>query len=159
MTLEIRAASEDDVAAIRAVGELTWPPTYAFAGDDYVAHGLATWWSDEAVRRTLTTTATLVAILDGQVVGVGNLDLRRDPPTIWKLYVVPAAQGSGAGSALLRALVDLAAGATVTLEYADGNVRAAAFYQRHGFQEVRRQPPQAPGGPEIVWMERQPPEG
>jgi hypothetical protein len=43
MTLEIRAASDDDVAAIRDVGELTWPPTYGFAGDEYVAHGLATW--------------------------------------------------------------------------------------------------------------------
>jgi len=156
MTLEIRAASDDDVAAIRAVGELTWPPTYAFAGDEYVARGIATWWSDEATRRTLATTTTLVAVLDGQVVGVGNLDLRRDPPTIWKLYVVPAAQGTGAGSALIRELVALAGGATVTLEYVDGNDRAAAFYQRHGFREVRRQPPEEAGWPETVWMERSP---
>ncbi len=154
MTLEIRTASEDDVAAIRSVGELTWPATYSFAGDDYVSHGLATWWSDEAIRRSLVTTATLVAVLDGQVVGVGNLDLHRDPPTIWKLYVVPAAQGTGAGSALLRELVALAGGAPVTLEYADGNQRAAGFYERQGFREVRRQPADVPGGPEIVWMER-----
>jgi ribosomal protein S18 acetylase RimI-like enzyme len=100
------------------------------------------------------TTVTVVAVLDGQVVGVGNLDLHRDPPTIWKLYVVPAAQGSGAGSALLRELVDLAGGATVTLEYVDGNDRAAAFYERQGFREVRRQPPEVAGGPETVWMER-----
>lgn len=156
MTLEVRAASDDDVAAIGAVGELTWPPTYAFAGDEYVAGGLATWWSDEAIRRSLATTTTLVAVLDGRVVGVGNLDLHREPPTIWKLYVVPAAQGTGAGSALLRELVALAGEATVTLEYADGNERAAGFYARHGFREVRREPPEAPGGPEIVWMERRP---
>ena len=154
MTLEVRAASDDDVAAIRAVGELTWPPTYAFAGDEYVARGLATWWSDEAILRSLATTTTLVALLDGQVVGVGNLDLHRTPPTIWKLYVVPAAQGTGAGSALLRELVTLAGEAAVTLEYVDGNVRAAAFYERQGFREVRRQAPDEPGWPETVWMER-----
>ena len=153
MTLEIRAASDRDIAAIRAVGERTWPPTYAFAGAEYVARGLATWWSDEAIRRTLTTTATLVAVLDGEVVGVGNLDLRRDPPTIWKLYVVPAAQGTGAGSALLRELVALASGATVTLEYAGGNDRAAGFYARQGFVEARREAPQVDGGPATVWME------
>ena len=154
MTLEIRAATDEDVDAIRAVGELTWPPTYRFAGDEYVAHGLATWWSDEAIRRSLMTTATMVAVLDGRVVGVGNLDLHRDPRTIWKLYVVPAAQGSGAGSALLRELVRLAGDVTVTLEYVDGNDRAAAFYERQGFREVRRQAPQVAGGPDTVWMER-----
>jgi hypothetical protein len=46
MTIEVRAANEDDIAAIRAVGELTWPTTYAFAGDEYVARGLATWSED-----------------------------------------------------------------------------------------------------------------
>jgi len=55
--------------------------------------------------------------------------------------------------------VTLAGGATVTLEYADGNDRAAAFYERQGFREVRRQPPEELGGPAIVWMERRPPEG
>ena len=159
MTLEVRAASDDDVAAISAVGELTWPPTYAFAGDEYVARGLAIWWSDEAIRRSLAATSTLVAVVHGEIVGVGNLDLRREPPTIWKLYVVPAAQGTGAGSALLRELVALAGGATVALEYLDGNDRAAAFYERQGFREVGRRPPEVEGWPETVWMERSPRQG
>lgn len=150
MSLEVRPATVDDVAAIRVVGELTWPSTYSFAGPEFVAHGLATWWSDEAILRSLTTTSTLVAVLDGQVVGVGNLDLQRDQPTIWKLYVLPAAQGTGAGSALLRALVALADGATVTLEYVDGNDRAAAFYARQGFVEVRRQTAEPVGDPATV---------
>ena len=153
MTVEVRPATDADVAAIHEVGRATWPPTYGFAGDEYVARGLATWWSDDAVRRSLASTRTLVAVSDGTVIGVGNVDLVREPATIWKLYVVPAAQGLGAGSALIRALVELAAGATVTLEYVDGNDRAAAFYARHGFREVRRQPPAHDGWPETVWME------
>jgi GNAT superfamily N-acetyltransferase len=108
VTVEVRAATEADVDAIRAVGAATWPPTYAFAGDAYVAHGLATWWSEEATLHSLRDTRMLLAVRDDQVVGVGNLDLRTDPPTIWKLYVAPPAQGTGAGSALLRALQALA---------------------------------------------------
>jgi GNAT superfamily N-acetyltransferase len=154
MTVTVRAATGDDVAAIRAVGHATWPATYAFAGEEFVARGLATWWSEEAVRRSLASTATLVATADGEVVGIGNLDPHRDPPTIWKLYVLPTAQGAGAGSALIRGLLDLAGGARVTLEYVDGNERAAAFYAHHGFREVRREPPAAPGWPATVWVER-----
>jgi ribosomal protein S18 acetylase RimI-like enzyme len=153
VTVEVRAATEDDLVAIQAIGHATWPETYGFAGDDFVAHGLATWWSEDAVRRSLTTTSTLVAVSDGAIVGVGNLDLHRDPPTIWKVYVLPSAQGLGAGSALLGELVRLAEGRTVTLEYVDGNDRAAAFYERQGFVEVRRQAAESAGLPETVWME------
>jgi GNAT superfamily N-acetyltransferase len=155
----IRAATEDDVDAVRRVGELTWPPTYAFAGDDYVAHGLSTWWSEEATTRSLRDTTVLVAVVDDEIVGMGNIDFRGDVPVIWRLYVVPAAQGTGAGSALLTALIGLVptgAGA-VRLEYVDGNDRAARFYARHGFRELRREPDHHDGRddlPDIVWVER-----
>lgn len=53
--VEVRRATEADAVAIRAVGHATWPATYAFAGDDFVEHGLATYWSEEAVARGLAT--------------------------------------------------------------------------------------------------------
>ena len=40
MTVEVRPATDADVAAIHEVGRATWPPTYGFAGDEYVAYGL-----------------------------------------------------------------------------------------------------------------------
>jgi hypothetical protein len=46
--VEVRPALAADVAAIREIGRQTWPATYSFAGDDYVAHGLARRWSREA---------------------------------------------------------------------------------------------------------------
>jgi ribosomal protein S18 acetylase RimI-like enzyme len=156
MTIDIRPATAADIDAIRMVGSATWPATYAFAGDAFVAAGLAAWWSDEALRASLETTSTLVAELDGSLVGVGNLDLRREPPTIWKLYVLPAAQGHRVGSSLLHALIALAEDRPITLEYVDGNDHAAQFYQRHGFRETRREPPEVEGGPETVWMTRNP---
>jgi GNAT superfamily N-acetyltransferase len=153
---DVRAAAAFDVAAIRAVGEAAWPETYSFAGHDYVEHGLATWWSEEALQRGLAATTTLVAEAAGQVVGMGNVDLRPRVPVIWKLYVLPGHQGTGVGSRLLTSLVEQvpAERTAVALEYVDGNDRAAAFYARHGFVEVRRQPAEDPGWPDQVWMER-----
>ena len=59
--MKIRAAGPGDIPAIVAIGHATWPQTYAFAGADYIAHGLATWWSPEAVARSLQTTTVLIA--------------------------------------------------------------------------------------------------
>jgi len=98
----------------------------------------------------------LVAVDSGQVVGVGNVDLRGTVPIIWKLYVLPQAQRSGVGSALMTALLDRVPAGTgsVQLEYLDGNEPAAAFYAARGFTELRREPAERPGWPDTVWAER-----
>jgi GNAT superfamily N-acetyltransferase len=152
--MEIREAVATDIDGIMAIGQQTWPATYGFAGPDYVAHGLATWWSAEATARTLADTTVLVAADGDRLIGVGNIDLRGPIPIIWKLYVVPPAQGTGAGSALLSALVKHADGRAVRLEYVDGNERAGRFYAAHGFVEIRREPGEEPGWPDTVWVEK-----
>jgi GNAT superfamily N-acetyltransferase len=152
--MRIRDASEDDIDAIMAVGQRTWPATYAFAGDDYVRNGLATWWSAAATERSLRDTTVMVAESLAGVIGVGNIDLRGEVPIIWKLYVLPEAQGTGAGKALIEALLQRAPGQRARLEYLDGNSRAARFYAARGFTELRREPAQQPGWPATVWMER-----
>jgi len=152
--MEIREATPDDVGAIVEIGQETWPVTYAFAGADYIAHGLATWWSPEAIVRSLETTVLLVAAEGDELVGVGNIDLRGQVPIVWKLYVRPAAQGTGAGSALLSRLVERAGGRPVRLSYLAGNDRAAGFYARHGFAPHHYREPDQPGWPAEEWLER-----
>ena len=152
--MRIRPATTADIPAIITIGHRTWPQTYAFAGPDYIAHGLTTWWSPEAVERSLHNTTVLIAENDNGPLGTGNIDLRAATAMIWKLYVVPEAQGTGAGSALLTELVRLAADAPVRLEYTHGNERAARFYATHGFVELRREPSDQPGRPDTVWLER-----
>jgi GNAT superfamily N-acetyltransferase len=152
--VKIRKATSGDIEAIRSVGHRAWPATYHFAGAEYIAHGLESWWSVPAIERSLSNTTVLVAESEGDVVGTGNIDLRAPVPVIWKLYVVPAAQGRGVGSALVAELVRLAEGAPVRLEYTDGNDRAARFYAAQGFAEVRREPNDQPGWPAAVWVER-----
>lgn len=154
MSVVVRPAHGGDADAVRQVGLDAWPETYAFAGATFVAEGLERWWSPEAVRRGLATTTTLVAEVDGEVVGTGNRDVRGDVPVIWKLYVRPEHQGRGVGGALLRSLLDLHPDEPLELEHVDGNERAAALYARHGFTEVRREP--VPGHPAAwpvsVWL-------
>ena len=133
------------------MGHATWPATYTFAPEGYVEHGLATYWLDGVVCQGLRDMPTWVAEVDGEVVGMANLDQRLDPPVIWKLYVVPDAQGSGAGTALIEAAIE-EAGGPVRLEYADGNERAARFYARLGFVEIQRNVDD--DGPDQIWLER-----
>jgi len=153
VSVRVREAGAADVEGIRSVGRACWPDTYAFAGADYIEHGLASWWSVEATERSLRDTAVVVAVEEGRVVGMGNVDLRGKTPTIWKLYVLAEMRGAGVGTALLNALLERISDSAdgVRLEYADGNDRAARFYARRGFVETNREPGDRPGWPETVW--------
>ena len=154
--MRIRDAVPGDIDGIIEIGRRTWPVTYGFAGDEYVRSGLDTWWSIEAVERSLRDTTVLVAEDRDALVGIGNIDLRGPVPIIWKLYVLPSAQGAGAGKALIEGLLARAPGRSVRLEYLDGNERAARFYARRGFTELRRDAGERPGWPDTVWMEHHP---
>ena len=49
MALIIRPADGNDLVAVLSVGHRTWPLTYEpIAGADYVAMGLAKWWTEDA---------------------------------------------------------------------------------------------------------------
>ncbi|GAB3165635.1 hypothetical protein GCM10027258_88730 [Amycolatopsis stemonae] len=151
----IRRAVEADVTAIAAVGHRTWPPTYEpLAGKDYVANGLARWWSGDLLRQAVARTF-VAEDAAGEIVGMTSFGPVDDVLVVWKLYVVPEAQGTGAGSALLRKVLGDAAGRhrAVRLAHIAGNERAAKFYAHHGFTYLRRES-DADGGPDSVWLER-----
>ncbi len=142
--MTVRKATVDDVDAVRAVGHATWPATYGpIHGEEYVRAGLARWWSTEAVRRGIDGGATTTYVAEdgtGEVIGCAVVGERDGGPFVWKLYVVPTAQRSGAGRALLDAVVDDLPEDTVavSLDHAEGNDRAHAFYEAQGFVETHR---------------------
>lgn len=157
MTVTVRTATLDDLEAVVAVGHRTWPVTYGpIAGDDYVAMGLAKWWSADACESPIRRGHTLVAEVDGEVVGVSVTGAVKDEVVLWKLYVVPEHHGAGVGTALLAEAVERARehGYTVMrLAHADGNDAAHGFYAAHGFVDDHRET-EADGIPDSMWMRR-----
>jgi GNAT superfamily N-acetyltransferase len=77
-----------------------------------------------------------VAERDGELVGIAMSGPPLDAAAAWVrqlyvLYVYAADHGTGAGRALLEAVVD--PGESAALWVADPNPRAQAFYRKHGF--------------------------
>jgi GNAT superfamily N-acetyltransferase len=108
--------------------------------------------SVEEVRARLETRGgasvhSLVAELDGAVGGVINIHLLEPlhEPGRWalvsSLVVRDTLRSSGIGAALLAAAEDLAWDAgcsTIELSSSERRIRAHAFYERQGFEEVRK---------------------
>ena len=77
-----------------------------------------------------------VAERDGELIGLAMSGPPLDDDAAWArqlyvLYVLAADHGTGAGPALLEAVVD--PGDSAALWVADPNPRAQAFYRKHGF--------------------------
>ena len=128
MTFALRRAVVADAEAVADVWIASYAealPTVTRAHDDAEVRG----WIRE---RLVPTTECWVAVDggDGRVVAMMALT----PGWIDQLYVLPAYQGRGVGSALVR----LAQESPDALELwtFQVNVPARAFYARHGFREV-----------------------
>lgn len=151
----VRVATAADLDAVIDIGTTTWWATYPpIAGDDYVVRGIATWWTPESTRPGLEAGRVRIAEHGDRPIGMASYSTSGAVIDLWKLYVLPEAQGTGAGSALLASVVAAAEAehTTIRLAHKDGNTRARAFYERKGFVETGRSPDEI-GGPDNVWME------
>jgi ribosomal protein S18 acetylase RimI-like enzyme len=155
MAIIIRVADGNDLAAVLSVGRRTWPLTYGpIAGADYVAMGLAKWWTEDATIPAIRAGRVTVAEVDGSVVGIAVVGPHENHLVLWKLYVLPAYQGKAIGSALMESVVAAAMGEhdQIRLSYLNGNTMAEAFYRGKGFVEISRESG-GDGIPESVWMQ------
>jgi GNAT superfamily N-acetyltransferase len=155
MALIIRAADGNDLVAVLEVGRRTWPVTYGpIAGEEYVAMGLAKWWTAGATIPAIRAGRVTVAEVDGTVVGIAVVGPHENHLVLWKLYVLPEHQGGGIGSALMESVVARARGehSQIRLSYLDGNTSAETFYRSKGFVEISRES-SGDGIPESVWMQ------
>jgi putative acetyltransferase len=82
------------------------------------------------------------AHVDGQLAGVGGLELQGDGlGELKRFFVRPEHRGTGIADALLEALLDYARAhelELVRLETGDKQRAAMAFYRRHSFVEIPR---------------------
>lgn len=138
----VRPARLDDVPAMARVIVRSWQETYRGVMPDKVLDdpGLVDFrvrfWTAALVDERYRANRVAVAVIDGEVVGVAMAGPPEPPEAGWNvhlfvLYVLAAHHGSGAGAALLDAVVD--PGEAAALWVADPNPRAQAFYRKHGF--------------------------
>ena len=157
LAVVVRTATPDDLDAVLAVGHACWWATYEpIAGAEHVERGLATWWTPETNRPAIDAGRVLVAELDERVVGMASSSVVEDHVVVWRLYVLPEAQGHGIGTRLLDA-VEAAAPADVVglrLSHLEGNDWARDFYLRQGFAATGERVPSALGGPDDLTMRR-----
>lgn len=157
--MHVRTATAADLDRVIEIGTTTWRATYPpITGEAYVEEGIARWWTPEAVLPGIERGTVLVAEDGAGPVAMASYSLLDDGVVmLWKLYVLPGAQGTGAGKALLGAVTAAGTGAggrTLRLTHLVGNDRAHAVYERLGFVEVGRVGSPIESGPEEVVMER-----
>jgi len=141
-SLTVRPARVDDVAAMARVNVRCWQETYrglmadAVLDDPGFVAARERFWTAALTDERYRENRAAVAERDGELVGIAMSGPPLDAGATWArqlyvLYVLAADHGTGAGRALLDAVVD--PGEPVGLWVADPNPRAQAFYRKHGF--------------------------
>lgn len=97
-------------------------------------------WNKESFLNELDNSFAryVVAVKDDIVIGFGGLWLIIDEGHITNIAVHPEFRGTGVGSALLEALIEickLEAACGVTLEVRKSNIPAQNLYKKYGFVE------------------------
>jgi len=119
-----------------------WQETYrglmpdAVLDDPDLVAARVRFWTAALTDEQYRENRAAVAERDGELIGIAMSGPPLDAAAAWArqlyvLYVYAADHGTGAGPALLDAVIDAAESAALWV--ADPNPRAQAFYRRHGF--------------------------
>ena len=141
-SLVVRPARVEDVAQMARVNVRSWQETYRGLVSDAVLDdpgflvARERFWTAALTDERYRENRVAVAERGGDLIGIAMSGPPLDAGAAWGrqlyvLYVDAADHGTGAGSALLKAVVD--PGESVALWVADPNPRAQAFYRKHGF--------------------------
>jgi GNAT superfamily N-acetyltransferase len=140
--LTVRPARIDDVAQMAQVNVRCWQETYrglmsdAVLDDPGFLAARERFWTAALTDQRYRLNLAAVAERDGELIGIAMSGPPLDAAATWTrqlylLYVYAADHGTGAGPALLGAVIDPAESAALWV--ADPNPRAQAFYRKHGF--------------------------
>jgi len=140
--LLVRPARVQDVRQMAHVHVRCWQETYrglmpdAVLDDPGFPDARERMWTAALTSERYRQNRVAVAERDDELVGIAMSGPPEDATAGWTrqlyvLYLYAADHGSGAGRALLDAVIDSAEPAVLWV--ADPNARAQAFYRKHGF--------------------------
>ena len=138
----ITRAGLPDRAFIRSVSERTWPSTYGHIISQEQINFMLDWmYSDASLEKQMNTGCEFyIASIqndngDIDAVGFCSVSPEEGAHKLNKLYVLPAAQGTGAGKALLNRSIEVAkaAGSTSLFLQVNKQNTAYSFYLKKGF--------------------------
>jgi GNAT superfamily N-acetyltransferase len=131
--MTIRHGTDDDRATLRSLWEL------------WQSEGVAPPWADTSweanepeLDRALAANGLFLAEENGDAIGFVSSWLENNVARIGDLYVTKAARGTGAGRALVEAVIENLRARGATHLRLDANLEALAFYERLGFREESR---------------------
>jgi GNAT superfamily N-acetyltransferase len=141
-SLIIRPARVQDVRQMARVHVRCWQETYrglmpdAVLDDPGFPAARERMWTGALTSERYRQNRVAVAERDDELAGIAMSGPPEDVTAAWTrqlyvLYVYAAEHGTGAGRALLEAVIDSAEPAALWV--ADPNPRAQAFYRKHGF--------------------------
>jgi GNAT superfamily N-acetyltransferase len=141
-SLTVRSARIEDVGQMAWVIVRSWQETYrglvsdAVLDDPDFLAARERFWTAALTEPQYRENRVAVAERDGELIGLAMSGPPLDAAAAWDrqlyvLYVYAADHGTGAGRALLQAVID--AEESAGLWVADPNPRAQAFYRKHGF--------------------------
>lgn len=141
----IRNADESDIPLIRELTLQVWPQTYAtILSEDQISYMPGLMYHPDALRKQMSERSHqfLILSIDGDYCGFASWGSQTTAiARLHKLYVLPIAQGKGAGKALIESIITEARkkGHGVLELNVNKYNPAYSFYLRHGFEVVREE--------------------
>jgi GNAT superfamily N-acetyltransferase len=138
----ITRAGLTDRDFIRSVSERTWPSTYGHIISQEQIDFMLDWmYSDASLEKQMNTGCEFYIASkqndngDIDAIGFCSVSPEEGAHKLNKLYVLPIAQGTGAGKALLNKAIDFAkaAGSTSLFLQVNKQNTAYTFYLKKGF--------------------------
>ena len=144
--IQITRAGLNDRDFIRSVSERTWPSTYGHIISQAQIDFMLDWmYSNESLEKQMNTGCEFyIASIkkeNGELDAVGFCSVSPEDGAhkLNKLYVLPSAQGTGAGKALLNKCIEVAnaAGSNSLFLQVNKLNNAYTFYLKKGFIKER----------------------
>lgn len=137
-TLHIREAGVHDIAIIREIANITWPDAYgSYISQAQLDYMLDMMYSDASLIEQINKGHQFyIAEHNNKAVGFASVSQEADNACkLNKLYVLPTAQKTGAGKALLYNAIEYATAHGSCCLYLQVNKQnnAQHFYSKHGF--------------------------